>query len=83
MSSIAANFAGWSSNTARAATSPTTTWTGAAIAATTNGISEPQPDVAIGMAAQEADRVDRGEQEARDQVGGQEHVRDLVRRSPG
>ena len=41
MSSIAANFGGWSSKTARAATSPTKTWTGAAIAATVNGMRKP------------------------------------------
>jgi hypothetical protein len=41
ISSMAANLAGWSSNTARAAKSPTTTWIGAMIAATTNGIANP------------------------------------------
>ena len=42
MSSIAANFAGWSAITPRAATSPTITWTGAATAAMANGITNPR-----------------------------------------
>ena len=39
--SIAANLAGWSSAIARAAVSPTKSWIGVAIAATTNGIRKP------------------------------------------
>ena len=42
ISSIAANLAGWSSRTPRAATSPTTTWSGAATAASTNGMANPR-----------------------------------------
>ena len=38
------------------------------------GDEQPEPVVAVRAAAQHADRVDRGEQEAGDHVGGQEHV---------
>ena len=39
---------------------------------------EPEAHVPIRAAAQQSDRIDRREQEARHHVGGQEHVRDLV-----
>ena len=59
ISSIAANFAGWSSSTPRAAMSPTTTWTGAAIGGEDERDQEAEPDVAVGVAAKQADGVDR------------------------
>ena len=39
---------------------------------------QPEPVVAVAPPAQHPDRVDRGDQEAGDQVGGEDHVRDLV-----
>ena len=81
--SMPANLIGWSSAIARAAVSPTANWIGVAMQATVSGISRPEPVVAVAPAAQHADRVDRRHQEAGDEVGGEDHVRHLVRAPPG
>ena len=44
---------------------------------------QPEAVVAVPPPTQHPDRVDRRDEEAGDQVGGEDHVRDLVRRSPG
>ena len=78
MHSMPANLAGWSSATARAAVSPTKSWIGVAIAATVKRDDEAEPVVAVAAATQHPDGVDRGDQEAGDHVGGEEHVEELV-----
>ena len=77
--SIAANLIGWSLAIARAALSPTANWIGAAMQATVSGISSPRRWIAVAPPAQHPDGVDRRDQEARDEVRGQDHVRHLVR----
>ena len=63
--SIAANLIGWSLAIARAAVSPTANWIGVRIAADRQRDQQAEAVVAVAAAAQHADRVDRGDQEAR------------------
>ena len=76
--SIAANLIGWSSAIARAAVSPTANWIGVAIARDRQRDQQAEAVVAVAPPAQHADRVDRRDQEAGDEVGREDHVRDLV-----
>src|SRR3954453_1298496 len=86
--SIAANLTGWSFAIARAAESPTANWIGVAMQATVSGIRRPRRGgqrekedeavEAVAPAAQQADGVDRRDEEPGDEVGRQDHVRHLV-----
>ena len=78
-----ANLAGWWSATARAAVSPTKSWIGVAMQADRQRDQQPEPVQAVAPPVQHPDRVDRGDEEADDHVGGEDHVRHLVAQSPG
>ena len=77
--SIAANLIGWSLAIARAAVSPTANWIGRRDARDRQRDQQAEAVVAVAPPAQHPDGVDRRDQEARDEVRGEDHVRHLVR----
>ncbi len=73
-SSMAANFTGWLLYTQRASESPTPIWIGHGDGGHGERDDEPEAVIAVPAAAQHPDRVDRGDQEAADDVRGDHHV---------
>ena len=76
--SIAANLTGWSSAIERAAVSPTANWIGVSDAGDGEGDQQPEAVMAVPPPPEHPDRVHRRHEEAGDEVGGEDHVRNLV-----